>query len=210
MQGFGKGNQCLASLIISGQNLRSILHSRNFKPPTLLFTNFALVKKLIGIVFLSVILLQVAGSYFYFIVRLSAIRQEMRDQLKDKPDHELTLLTLTPGQFRKAKVDDHEVKVNGMMYDIARLVVKQDLVYIYALHDEAEDNLLAFLNEMVKRSTKDKKPVPSSLLHLLTLQFVIHENITPSNFGVLIDHITPYRACSSSFNSGIETPPPRG
>ena len=168
------------------------------------------MKKPVAIVFLSVILLQVAGSYLYFIVRLSGIRQEMREQLKDKPDDELTLLILTHAQFKKAKVDDHEVKVNGKMYDIARLVVKQDQVFVYALHDEAEDNLLAFLHEMVKRSAKDKKPVPSSLLHLLTLQFVIHEFVTRTNFGVFLDHITPYRACGSSFNSGIETPPPRG
>jgi hypothetical protein len=169
-----------------------------------------MVKKIIGSVFLSILLLQVAGSYVYFIVRLSGIRQEMREHLKDKPDHELTMLTFTQEQFKKAKVDDHEVKVNGKMYDIARVVVKGNKVLVLALHDEAEDNLLAFLNEMVKRSSKDKKPVPPSLLQLLTLQFLVIENATPLISGVLIDHITPYRTWGSSFRAGIETPPPRG
>jgi hypothetical protein len=169
-----------------------------------------LVKKIIGIVFLSILLLQVAGSYVYFIVRLSAIRQEMREQLKDNPDEHLILLTLTADEYQKAKVNDHEVKVNEKMYDIARTVVKDNKVLVYALHDEAEDNLLALLNEMVKRSSKDKKPVPSQVIQLLSLQFVIIENKIPALAGKSVVHTTPYNTSFSSFIRGIESPPPRG
>ena len=169
-----------------------------------------LVKKLIGIVFLSVLLLQVAGSYVYFIVRLAGIRNEMREQLKHKPDEELTLLTLTHDDYRKAKVNDHEVKVNEKMYDIARIVVQHENVLVYALHDEAEDNLLALLGEMVKRSSKDKKPVPSQLIQLLTLQFVVVENKIPALAGISVIHTTPYQVFLPSFISIIENPPPRG
>jgi mRNA-degrading endonuclease YafQ of YafQ-DinJ toxin-antitoxin module len=169
-----------------------------------------MMKKIIGIAFLVILLLQVSGSYVYFIVRLSGIRQEMREQLKDKADDELTLLTFTHDEFKIKKADDHEVKVNGKMYDIARVEVKGDQVLVYALHDEAEDNLLTLLNEMVKRSEKDKKPVPHSLLHLITLQFVVFENVSPKIFGIWINHITSYRACIRTFNTPIETPPPRG
>ena len=168
------------------------------------------VKKIIGIAFLSVLLLQVAGSYVYFVVRLSGIRSEMREQLKDKPDEQLTLLTLTPSEYRKAKVNDHEVKVNEKMYDIARIVVQDDQVLVYALHDEAEDNLLTLLNEMVKRSSKDKKPVPSHVIQLITLQFVLIENTMQELSATLIEHTTAYTRSISSFISFIESPPPRG
>ena len=160
--------------------------------------------------FLSILLLQVAGSYVYFIVRLSAIRQEMREQLKAKPDEQLTLLTLTAEEYQKAKVDDHEVKVNEKMYDITRIVVQDDKVLVYALHDEAEDNLLAFLNEMVKRSSKDKKPVPSQLIQLFTLQFVMIENTLPTLSATLVEHTTAYTISIPAFISLIESPPPRG
>lgn len=189
---------------------RYFVHSNKIALLTYLFANFGLVKKLIGIVFLSVLLLQVAGSYVYFIVRLSGIRSEMREQLKYKPDEELTLLTLTKEEFRKAKVNDHEVKVDEKMYDIARIVVQHDKVLVYALHDEAEDNLLALLNEMVERSSNDKKPVPSQLIQLLTLQFVIIENKIPALTGVSVVHTTPYQVFLPSFISVIEIPPPRG
>lgn len=172
--------------------------------------NFDPVKKIISTLFLSVLLLQVTGSYVYFIVRLSGIRSEMREQLRHKPDEELTLLTLTEEAFRKAKVDDHEVKVDGKMYDIARIAFKDNQVLVYALHDEAEDNLLALLVEMVNRTSHDKKPVPSQLLQLLTLQFVLSENKIPAIDGTMVFHKTPYNCILHSFISGIEIPPPRG
>lgn len=174
-----------------------------------LFTNFVLVKKIIGITFLSILLLQVAGSYVYFIARLSGIRSEMREQLKDKPDEQLTLLTLTADEYQKAKVNDHEVKVNEKMYDIARIVVQEDKVLVYALHDEAEDNLLALLNEMVKRSSKDKKPVPAQLIQLLTLLFIPVDNLFPQNNSVTLEHHTAYSETILSFASAIDSPPPR-
>jgi hypothetical protein len=167
------------------------------------------VKKVIGIAFFCILLLQVAGSYVYFMVRLAGIRQEMREQLKNKPDEELTLLKLTQEEYKISRVEDHEVKVNGRMYDIARITVKDNHVLVYALHDEAEDNLLAFLNEMVDRSSKDKKPVPPQLLNLLTLQFVIIETSTPSQTGIQIEHLTPYLTAVSAVDGGLEAPPPR-
>jgi hypothetical protein len=194
----------------SNRHPHYFVHSHKIAPLIYLFANFELVKKITGIVFLSVLLLQVAGSYVYFIVRLSGIRHEMREQLKHIPDEELTLLTLTREEFQKAKADDHEVKVNGKMYDIARIVVNDKNVFVYALHDEAEDNLLALLNEMVKRSSKDKKPVPSQLIQLITLVFVPVESQLLQNSSVAFIHHTPYRETSVSFYTVIESPPPRG
>lgn len=167
------------------------------------------MKKIIGITLLSLLLLQAAGCYVYFIARLTAIRAEMREQLKTLPDHELTLLTFTQEEFRKAVENDHEVKVNGKMHDIARIVLKGEKLLVYALHDEAEDNLLSFLHEMVKRSSNDKKPIPSQLVHLLTLQFISIESQLPQNSSVAINHSSFYLSGQSSYTPIIDSPPPR-
>ncbi|MEQ1586179.1 MAG: hypothetical protein ABL895_09895 [Cyclobacteriaceae bacterium] len=167
------------------------------------------MKKLIGITLLCLLLLQAAGCYVYFIARLTAIRIEMREQLKTLPDHELTLLTFTQEEFRKAKENDHEVKVNGKMHDIARIVMQGNKLLVYAIHDEAEDNLLSFLDEMVKRSTNDKKPVPSQLVQLLTLVFISDENQLPVNSSIELIHATDYTKSFPSFDSVIDSPPPR-
>lgn len=168
-----------------------------------------MVKKVLGIVLLNMLLLQVAGSYVYFVVRLSGIRQEMREQIKHKPVEQLTVLTLTLEEFQRAKVDDHEVKVNGKMYDIARIVVRETSVLVYALHDEAEDNLLALLYEIVNRSSNDKKPVPSQLIQLITLIFVPVDNLFPPNTVAAFAHSTDYSETLESISFPIGSPPPR-
>jgi hypothetical protein len=167
------------------------------------------VKKTFSAILLSLLLLQAAGCYVFFFTRLMAIRIEMREQLKFLPDHELTLLTFTAAEFKNAKVNDHEVKVNGHMYDIARIVTKKNQVLVYAKQDEAEDNLLSFLNEIVKRSTHDKKPVPSQLLHWLTLVFVSPENCLPQNKWTEVNHTSVYMTLVSDHIHSIESPPPQ-
>lgn len=167
------------------------------------------MKKIISITLLSLLLLQAAGCYVYFIARLTAIRAEMREQLKALPDHELTVFTFTQEEFRKARENDHEVKVNGKMHDIARIVLEDNKLLVYALHDEAEDNLLSFLNDMVKRSSSDKKPIPSQLVQLLTLQFISIESQLPQNTSVAISHSSVYLSYRSSHTPIIDSPPPR-
>lgn len=157
-----------------------------------------------------IIFLQVTGCYLYFAIRLSAIRLEMREQLRHLPAEQLTLFTLTPEEFKQARVEDHEIKVNGKMYDIARVEVQGNLLQVYALHDEAEDNLLSFLAEIAKRSAHDKKPVPSHLVQLLTLQFVSDTSLTPQNTAGVISHSSAYLPSQSSVALRIDAPPPRG
>ena len=167
------------------------------------------MKKIIGITLLSLLILQAAGCYVYFIARLTTIRAEMRDHLKTLPEHELTMFTFTQEEFRKARENDHEVKINGKMHDIARIVIQDNKLLVYALHDEAEDNLISFLDEMVRRSTSDKKPIPSQLVQLLTLQFISIESQLPQNSSVAISHSSFYLSCQSLHTPIIDSPPPR-
>lgn len=167
------------------------------------------MRKHISRFFLLLFFLQAAGGYVYFWARLGSIRQEMRQQLSHRPDDQLTLLVLTHEEFKRVKVDDHEVKVDGKMYDIARMVLKNDTIKIYALHDQAEDNLIAFLNELIRRSTTDKKQVPSQLVQLASLVFIPCQQVEMTCRLLSIHHHTPYRFPSSDFITEVENPPPR-
>lgn len=168
-----------------------------------------MVKRIATIFFLGLLVLQVAGCYVYFMVRLSAIRTEKRAELKLLPDSALTVLTLTPAEFKQARVEEHEVKVAGKMYDIARIKLREGLVHVYGIHDEAEDNLLSFLNELVKRSTNDKKPIPEQLVNLLALEFLLEINSLPVNCSQPITHQSIYQNVISTVFHNSETPPPR-
>jgi hypothetical protein len=168
-----------------------------------------LLKRLVTIFFIGVLLTQVVGCYVYFATRLVSIRQEMREQLKLLPEEELTLFVFNAEEFRKAMVNDHEIKVAGKMHDIARIENMEGKLHVYALHDEAEDNLLAFFSEIASRSAKDKKPVPAQLFKLLSLQFVKSELSYPSSIKAHVIHHTDYRKSLISFDRVIESPPPR-
>ncbi|MBX2895210.1 MAG: hypothetical protein KF763_07200 [Cyclobacteriaceae bacterium] len=168
------------------------------------------MKRVTVILFLSLLLIQVAGCYIYFVGRLAAIRTEMREQLKLLPEAQLTRFQFTPEEFVRVRVEDHEIKVAGKMYDIARVTEQADQVIVLALHDEAEDNLLAFLSEMVSRSANDKKPVPVEVEQLLTLSFLPTSFITLQNTYTDISHTTPYKEFGSIVFFTCELPPPRG
>jgi hypothetical protein len=101
------------------------------------------------------------------------------------------------------------VKVNGEMHDIARVVIKGDKLLVYAIHDKAEDNLLSFLDELVTRSSNDKKPVPIQLVQLLTLQFISTETRLPQNTFITIHHSSLYLSALSARPTIIDSPPPR-
>ncbi|KXK25623.1 MAG: hypothetical protein UZ12_BCD005001604 [Bacteroidetes bacterium OLB12] len=168
------------------------------------------MKRVAVIFFLSLFLIQVGGCYLYFVGRLVAIRAEMRERLKFLPEEQLSRFQFTPKEFLKVREDDHEIKVDGKMYDIARVSEQANQIIVWALHDEAEDNLLAFLSEMVSRSAKDKKPVPVQVEQLLTLSFLPPPFMVFQNRICKITHQTPYNKMCSAFFSTLESPPPRG
>jgi hypothetical protein len=88
--------------------------------------------------------------------------------------------------------------------------VKEGIYFVYALHDESEDSLLSFLDEVVKRSTNDKKPVPTVVAQFLALVFVLPQSFEffhPLTSSFLI---TEYAKSSKDFDLMIDAPPPRG
>lgn len=167
------------------------------------------MKKLFAIAFVSLFLLHFAGVYTYFGVRLMDIRQEMKQLLKSTPYDQLELIRLTKSEYQKSLHEEDELELKGKMYDVARVEVKEGIYFVYALHDGAEDNLLGFLDEVLKRSSSDKKPVPSQLLSFITWVYLpVHNNFTFSCETTSV-HTYSYQNYYSSIVSAIDAPPPK-
>lgn len=145
----------------------------------------------------------------YFMVRMGQIRTEMRREISQLPLPQLTRFEFTPHEFRKAKVDDHEVKVEGRMYDIARIEFFNHRVVVFAKHDAAEDNLLWFFNEVFARSWNDDQTSPTSLTHFISLTFIV-ESCTMLKIELQKDiHHTVMRESYYSIDCSLESPPPK-
>ena len=168
-------------------------------------------KKLFSILLISLLLLNFGGLFLYFPLQLFRIHREMRLALKGMPDDQLDVFKLSKADFIRAIVDDDEVELNGRMFDIARTRVQKDSVIVFALHDKAEDSLLAFLDEIVKRPLQDKKMPPIQIYQFITLSFLPpdqeHFNSVFKATGQTPNTLYLFSSCL--FIRTLESPPPR-
>ena len=168
------------------------------------------MKKLLAIGFLSFFALQFAGFYGYFGIRLIAIRKEMKAVLSSLPEEKLERITISANEFAQVNLEEGEIELNGKMYDIAKIKKQGDSYVLFALHDESEDSLLSLLDEMLKRSGNDKKPVPSQLLQFLTMVFIQNTDgiSLPTIGSENTSALTFHRNLYSTIERSIPVPPP--
>lgn len=168
------------------------------------------MKRLCTILLLTVFFLHFAGVYVYFVVKLSAIHREMKAQLQFLPEEQLEKIQLTRSEYESSKVDNHEVSLAGKMYDIARVEQRGDSVIVFAIHDEAEDNLLSFLDEVAVRSSRNTARAPSQVVQFTTLIFLMPLTTVLQNASAIIaPSATTYQFATITFVAEHETPPPK-
>jgi len=167
-----------------------------------------MLKKILSVFVLSIFLAHFAGFYIYFFVQLKFVRQEMRVKLKELPSEELELITLSAEQYQKAKVEEHEIKVKGKMYDIARMEKQGDMLLVYCIHDKAEDNILAFLDKILSSPLKDKS-IPTGVLVFFSLNYlpVFWDFLTPEFSAA--QSCTAYAEITPQYISAKIIPPPK-
>lgn len=134
----------------------------------------------------------------------------MRALLTTLPDEDLELIILTPEEFKRARVEEHEIKVDGNMFDIARIVEKDSKLYVYGVYDEDEDNLLSVLDAVLNNLQNDSAQTPPSfslfsVLHFLPVQFEYNLTSLPERS---LSH-TYYTTSFFNFIAIIDSPPPR-
>lgn len=167
------------------------------------------MKKGLSVLVLCVILAHFAGFYVYFAAQLVQIKSDMRLRLQHLPDEELDIVTLPPAAFAKARVNDHEIKVNGNMYDIARVTHTTESVIVYCLRDEAEDNLFSLLDAVLKNAHSDKRS--SQQLIQFTLLLYIPA-ASAFDFTLSLQqrgNKSSYLLAEYSYDASVLSPPPR-
>ncbi|GIV37016.1 MAG: hypothetical protein KatS3mg032_1395 [Cyclobacteriaceae bacterium] len=167
------------------------------------------MKRFAAIILLLAMSVMLGGIYVYFAVRLVHLRQYMRHQLASLPEYRLDCLELKFDEFLKSRVDEHELKVNGRMFDIARAEIDGGFVRVYGLFDKDEDNLLAFLNTLLQRLLKDEQPVPALLFNLLAAVFILPDSIRLYRpVRTLLMAFEPICSKRLIFYFSVPTPPP--
>jgi hypothetical protein len=118
------------------------------------------------------LLLNYAGFYIFFHLQVKINRQEMRAQLKKRSLSQLECIILTDEEYRKVKVEEHELKINGRMFDIAQVNKADNVVWVYGLYDAKEDSLLALMDDVLTKPV-DNRHVPAQVFDFLSWTYVI-------------------------------------
>jgi hypothetical protein len=169
-----------------------------------------IMKKISALLLFAILFANTAGFYVYYTIALHRIHTEMRAKLRTLPDEQLSRLAFTKKTFKAALVEEGEVNVNGKMYDIARMQFQKDSIIAFAMHDEKEENFLAFANEVVSKPFEQDANVTGSVLQFISLLFLPGQNVNNLfSDSSLISHQSTYLFLSNTFHIQHKAPPPR-
>lgn len=167
------------------------------------------MKRFSTFVVLLIFSLNFLGFYAYYAFRLVEIRREMKAQLQFLPEEQLNQFVFSSTEYEVVRRGDDEIQVKGRMYDIARMEMREDSVLVLALHDEAEDNLISFIQTIVKRSASDKKPLPSTVMDFFTLVYLLPAFEWSGAAQLKEPGHTQHLLAQTSFYPSQHLPPPK-
>lgn len=168
------------------------------------------MKKAIAVFLLLLMAVNLAGFYGYFVLRMKEIHTEAREALKRLPETSLQRFEFSTAEYRSIRVEDHEIRVNGKMYDIARTERTADAVVVWALHDEAEDDLFAFINKVMDNAAQDDHQAPKDFTQFLSLQFLLPGAALPTSAAAdRASHHTAWMSFNAQARPDGACKPPR-
>lgn len=167
------------------------------------------MKRGVAIFLLSLLLAHYSGFYIYFSVRLVSIHQGIQNKIKTLQDNQYQIIELSSLDFKKYRTDENEIEWQGRMYDIGKMKMDQGMVVLHVIHDKAEDNLLSFLDEIIKRSEGDSQKTPSPVLDFISLIFVPSANTFRVSAVVAPEQFASYLERLYSVTLHIDAPPPQ-
>lgn len=109
------------------------------------------MRKLAALSLLLLVLMGTFGTAASWLVVWRQARREGKARLKaTAPAADRVTIRLTQAQLAAARVDDHEVRLQGHMYDILQEELLLDgSIQLVLLPDHAEDRLFAHLDQLV-------------------------------------------------------------
>ncbi len=156
-----------------------------------------------------ILLLQTGGLWLVYKAQQYYVRNQMEESLNNK-ETIFQKLSLSLNDFQKDKINDHEVSINGKMYDIKSISIKKNKVELLAVNDLKEESIIEKINRSLNDGNQQNQELPNHLFKLLTLFYISpatdrnflfqqkQQNIWQSLYEIIISH-----------EPGISSPPPR-
>lgn len=138
-------------------------------------TFFEVVKKVAPLLLAFPVIFQAGGLMLLCLLMQPAVKHEVRETIKS---HEANFekLFLTHEQFRRMSLDQHELLVDGQMYDIVNILVKGLLVEVTACRDKKEEGLIAAIENFFGNNGKNHNEYPVQILKLMYAVYTLPNN----------------------------------
>jgi hypothetical protein len=158
--------------------------------------------------FLTLLCIQFMGVNGYFMIRQMLIWETMHEQSLIDSD-KVERLEFDYLLFQTLFDDEipNEFELHGNMYDVIRIERFPGKVVVFAVHDAAEDELISFIKSIF--TPKSSKPLPATMMNILTLQYLPSFFSMDFGFYSLFEHQVRFLLIHHSSFFSIITPPPK-
>jgi len=147
------------------------------------------------------------GYYFVYTIHQHIIKEKIeRELLRQIPDSSLEIVIAEDNSDKMEwEEEGKEFSLNGEMYDVARIEIKDGKTYLYCINDKKEkeilNNLVKAVNHDSKKERNNVKPVLTDMLVVTSVE-PVKTFSDSSSYGTL--SVSPL----SSFKE-ITIPPPK-
>lgn len=145
---------------------------------------------------------------WYLQIQQVNVKHEMAAVIHD-PGTFCTSMSLSLSEFQKGRISDHEMYVNGRMYDIRSCSISGDQVQLQVVNDTKEESIIENIKGSVNNRTPGTKGTANQLIKLLTLDYINfpdNQDLSLQETGKVNLQIT----CTlfHSFSASVTSPPP--
>ena len=115
--------------------------------------------------------------------------------LEEFEKEKLQNIYLSSNQYNACKVDDHEVKVNGKLYDIVFSQYKNGIFKLTVFHDKEEESIVNEIAIFFKYKCKSNQKLPLKANQLLLTNYIVGNvgclniNFNPTYSTILIEFL---------------------
>ncbi|MBL7922968.1 MAG: hypothetical protein JNL88_02090 [Bacteroidia bacterium] len=167
------------------------------------------MNRLIAIPLLSIIFLQSGGLLLFYSLQQQFVKVYAAERLRD-PEAGFEKIVLTKEAYEAARVNAHEVLLDGKMYDVKAVRLQGEQVELLAIHDQEEESILEEIRKLVGHNGSRNISYPQLLGKLMAVFYQvpaalqigpgIHTLECPDTFMILEQ--LPYRPLD------VPSPPP--
>jgi len=121
-------------------------------------------KKILANILLVVFLMQFIGMIVMYFSQRYAFEQSAFKLIASNKKELNTILQLSELEFQLAKFDEHELFINGELYDIASKEIKNGIVTVKVFRDTEEESFLKNAVDLFDTSSSSKSSLPKLVL----------------------------------------------